>query len=389
MSATEVTRGSRRFVLAGLGFLLCWQAAGLVGAGRRIYVVLGLYGFVLHTVFGKAYALVPSYFDRTLVPVRAPAIHLPLSVVGVGCLAASEGGPTWLRPIGAVLWTGGVTVFLTTLAWTVRDNFTGAETATSDAKANRQPVDRVANAAVPAVGLYLGAGSGLLALDAVGLGTVGPVRVSHLFAAGGAALLLFAVGFRLLPRFLGGYPRRTTVGGVLFAGAVGPALLAVGLPAGPLLIVGAVVEATAVVGFAGSYLRLFARSSRRRVGLSAVAVAVVAGTAGVVLGAAVAVGGYDVGFVAAHYRLNLLGFLGLSIIGVTLQFYPPSVGRHRFADDRTAALGIGLIATGLAGQALGLIVGVSGAVSVGEAATLLGAVVHAWLVVSAHRARAD
>jgi len=388
MSATQVTRGSRRFVLAGLGFLLCWQAAAVAGAGRRTYVVLGLYGFVLHTVFGKAYALVPSYFDRALVPARAPAAQLPLSVVGVGCLAASGVGPAWLRPVGAVLWASGVTVFLATLAWTVRGNPTGAETATSDAKADRRPVDRVANAAVPVVGLYLGAGTGLLALDAVGGTTLGSARASHLLAAGGAALLLFAVGFRLLPRFLGGHPHRTTVSGVLLAGAVGPALLAVGLPAGQLLIAGAGVEATAVVGFAGSYLRLFARSSRRRVGLYAVAVAVVAGTAGVALGVAVAVAGYDATLVGAHYRLNLLGFLGLSIVGVTLQFYPPSVGRHRFADGRTAAVSIGLVASGLAVQALGLVAAVAGAVTVGETATLLGVVIHAWLVATAHRARA-
>ncbi|WP_276273884.1 hypothetical protein [Haloarcula litorea] len=386
MGAAARSRGSRRFVLAGVAFLVGWQVALLSGASRRLVVLLGLYGFVLHTVFGKAYALVPSYFDRTLAWPRAPAVQLPLAVPGVAALAVdSHLGIPWLAPVGWGLWTAGVAVFLGTLAWTVRTNPTGGETGTGDANADRRPVDRVANAAVPVVFAYLGAGS-LLALGrALGLPVPLslPAQVSHLLAAGGAALLVFGVGFRLFPRFLVVPASRRTAAVVVAAGAVGPLCLAVGLRRPPWLAVGAVVETVAVAGFALWFLRALVRSERRRIGFAAVGTAAVAGLLGVALGLHFAFAGRPTGLVAAHYRTMLLGFLGLTVVGATLQFYPPSVGRWRLSTDRTARAAVGLLAVGLAAQLGGLALGVPPAVVAGEAGTLAGAALHTALVVAA------
>jgi hypothetical protein len=385
MSARGRTLQAHRFIHVALLSLVAWQAAALTGVGRGVQVALGLLGFVFHVAFAKAYTLVPSYFDRELAVPRAPTVHLPLSAAGVALLAADGlGGPTWTEPAGAALWTAGVAVFVGALAWTVRDNPTGAETGTGDAKADRRAVDRAANAFVPVVLAYVAVGSYELLAASTGLPTLLDgyrPRTTHLLAAGGAALLIFAVGFRLLPRFLVAYPPRPLVAVVLPAGALGPALLAIGLPAGPVFHAGAGLQAVAVLGFAAAYARLYASSDRRRVGLYGVLAGVAAGAAAALLGLQFAVAGPTAGLAAAHARLNLLGFLGLTVVGATYQFYPPAAGRFRGASDRTALASILALAGGLALQAVGLAAGAGVVVLAGDALALAGGLVYAGLLV--------
>ncbi|QGA81786.1 hypothetical protein [Halomicrobium sp. LC1Hm] len=390
MSPPRVSRWSRRFVGAGAAALVAWAVLAPLGVGRRLAVVLLLYGFVLHTVFGKSYALVPSYFDRTLATPRAPAVQFPLSVVGVVALAVGTrpGVPGVVSTVGAVAWFAGVLVWLGALGWTVRDNRSGAATATGDHQSDRRPIDRVSNAAVPLVAGYLSVGSYALFAGAVGLpaplGGV-PARISHLLGAGGAALLVLAVGFRLFPRFLVAHPPRALVFVVLGAGSVGPALLAAGLDGGPLLVAGAVVEAVAILGFALAYGLLYRRSDRRRVGLRAVLAGVAAGVVTVGLATHLVFVGRAPAVVTLHYQFALVGFLGLTIVGAALQFYPPSVGVWPGSNDRTALASVSLLAVGLLCQLAGLVV--PGATAVGRLAVLAGAVGYAYLLASAFVAR--
>src|SRR6056297_275188 len=173
MSAGLISRWARRFVAASALFLVAWQVVALADAlpatqaetplalPHQTNVVLAVYGFVLHTVFGKAYSLVPSYFDRSLAVPRAPAVQFPLTVVGaVGlALAPLSAVPELVGLLGALSWCAGVAVFVAALAWTVRDNPIGRETGTSDAESHRRGVDRLANAFVPVVLAYLVVGS--------------------------------------------------------------------------------------------------------------------------------------------------------------------------------------------------------------------------------------
>ncbi|WP_225335572.1 hypothetical protein [Halomicrobium urmianum] len=385
----RTSRWSRRFVLAGAAFLLCWQAAALAGAGRRAAVALGVLGFVFHTIFGKAYSLLPTYFDRTLATARWLPVQFALTVPAAALLAVDAAFSAPLAGLaGAVLWTAGVAVFLGTLLWTIRDNLTGRETGTGESKAHLRPTDRIANAVVPVALAYLALGSyGVLG----GRGPVPalldgyPPRATHLLAAGGAALVLFAVGFRLLPRFLAVAPSRRLAAVVLSAGAIGPALLAVGLPAGPLFRIGAAVEAVAVVGFAAGYALLFVRSDNDRVGFYGVLAGAGTGVLAALLGVSFAVAGVDPALAAAHYRLNVLGLLGLSIVGVSYQFYPPAVGRFRGAGDRTALAAIGLVAAGLLVEVAGLTTAVGLAAVAGRALALAGAAVHLYLLAGLFR----
>jgi hypothetical protein len=396
MSRQRVTRWAQRSVAAGAALLVCWHLAALAGAPRRALVALALEGFVFHVVFGKAYSLVPSYFDRQLETAWVPAVQVPLTLAGTVLLAAGAwAGPGWAparvgvtptlaADLGGVLWALGAAVAVAGLAWTLRDNLTGAETATGGVNADRRSVDRVANAAVPFVLLYVLGGA--YALAAPGLGLPSPVdgyppRASHLLAAGGAALLLFAVGFRLLPRFAVAEPPRGAAYAVLPAGVVAPALLAVGLPAGGLLHAGAGLEAVAVVGFAATVAALYRRTDRDRVGFPALLAGATAGVAAVALGLWMAVEGAVIGPARAHLRLNLLGLLGLHVVGAAYQFYPPAVGSHRLADDRTALASIGALAGGLAVQTGGLLAGRRAVVAAGEALGLAGAALFALLVV--------
>jgi len=392
MTAATVSRWARRYVLASAAFLVLWQAAILVGVPRRTEVTLALFGFVLHMVFGKAYALVPSYFDRELAVPQAPAVGFPLVVAGaMGLVTDSLAvGPTWVASVAATLWALGVAVFVGTLALTIRNNPTGSATGTGAANADRRPTDRLANAFVPVAGLYLIAGTyGTLALH-TGLPLLidGYVpRVTHLLAAGTAALLIFALGFRLLPRFLVTSVPRPLVAVVLVAGAVGPLLLAVRLGAGVWFQVGASLEAVAVVGFAVGYWLLFARSDRRRVGFYGVLVGTASGVVGVALGLAFAFGHGTADLVVAHRRLNLLGFVGLTIVGLAYQFYPPAVGTFPGSSDRTALLSIVALAGGLLGQVVGLVADASVVVAGGQVVALAGAVVYVYLLVAVFAAR--
>lgn len=353
MSSERISRWARRFLLVSGLFLVSSQVAVLAGAPRAVEVVLGLYGFVLTTVFGKAYSLVPTYFDRKLAWSYAPAVHLPLATAGVLALAAARwpAGPDALATAGPLLWGAGVAVFLLTIAATIRDNPTGAETATGDAAADRQPLDRLANAFVPVALAYLAAGSYDLVARTVGLPTLLDglsVRISHLLGPGFALVLFFAVGYRLLPRFLVVRPTRSLAAVVLPAGAVGPALLAWGYPAGTVFELGAVAESVAVVGFAITYIRLFLATDRDRVGFYGPLAGVCLGTVGVALGAYFAFEGIDAALALAHLRVNVYGLLGVTIVGVVYQFYPPAVGQWPGATDRTAVATIGALAAGVA-----------------------------------------
>lgn len=386
MSAATVSRWARRFLLAGVTFLVAWQAAALLGAPRGVGVVLGLHGFVLHTVAGKAHSLVPSYFDRELAFPRAPSVTLPATALGVVGMAAAECVrlPDLVDVAAATLWSLGFLGILVTLGWTVRTNLTGAETGTGDHNADRRTVDRVANAFVVVSLAYLATGA--YATIAVELGLPGPVgytpAISHLLAVGGASLLLFAIGFRLLPRFLATHPPRPLVAVVLPAGALGPWLLATGLPAGRRLQWGAVVESIAVVGFALAMAITVLRSDRRRVGFAGVLGGVALGTVGVGLGLTFAYVAATAELVRAHLRVNLLGFLGLSILGATYQFYPPSVSSRRWVDDRTAFVAMTLVAVGLLAEVAGAAATSPTAVTAGRVSTLAGAFLHATILVS-------
>ncbi|HET7325163.1 MAG TPA: hypothetical protein VFJ06_12610 [Halococcus sp.] len=392
MSASNVSRWARRYVIVSALFLIVWQAGALVDIPRESEVLLGVFGFVLHMIFGKAYSLIPSYFARELALARAPMVQFPLTVGGTcGLIVASlQTGPVWIGTLGAIGWGLGVCVFLGVLLWTVRDNLSGRATGTGKTNSDRQPVDRVANGFVPIALLYLVVGS----YETVAIYTGFPTlldgyfpRVSHLLAAGMAALLIFAVGFRLLPRFLVASPPTWLVKIILPTGALGPAVLATTLGSSGLwFTLGAFIEATAVIGFALAYVILFVRSERRRIGFYSVLAGAGSSVLGVGLSLSFAFGHLAPSLALAHFRLNILGFLGLTIVGVAYQFYPPVIGTLRGVSNQAALLSIGSLAGGLLVQVVGLVGQVWSVTLFGELLTFIGAVLYTYQLVAVFHA---
>ena len=417
MSAGATTRGSRAFVAAGVVWFACWNAAVLAGRPRTATVVLGLHGFVFGVIFGKAYALVPTYFDRRLVAPRAPLVHLPLAIVGVGATylgrAAESGGsgsaeatllstlgvtPDTLVAAGALAWLAGVLVFVATLVASVRSNLTGRATGTSGPNIHRRRIDRAANAVIPLVLGYLLWGSLVDALVATELVAPGQATItvadttlalvpagpaaSHVLAAGAATLLLFGIGFRLLPRLLVGDPRPILVGLTLATGAFAPAALVLDFQGGTLFSVGATLLAVAIAGYALTVIELVWRSERRRVGHGVVAAGAVFGLVGVALGWLLGVADLDFAYAEAHYRLAIGGFLGLTIVGVTYQFYPPAVGEYPGVGNRGARVAAAAIGLGLVVDAVGVALAASSVTRTGAGIALAGSLAYAWILLS-------
>ncbi|WP_436343526.1 hypothetical protein [Natronorubrum sp. FCH18a] len=322
-------RRSRAFVATGIGFFVAWHVAVAIGLPRGATVPLGVFGFVFHVVFGKAYTLLPSYFAHDLAVPYAPALHLPLALVGtVGAFASGAGiGPPAVGVVGAASWFVGCLVLVATLGWTVRDNPTGGATGTGTTDAHRERIDRIANATVPVVLTYLLVGSPLPLAAEVGLelpvlAASGPAA-THVLAAGTAALLVFAVGFRLLPRVLVASPKPALVGVVLAAGVAGPALLAIDFRGSTPFRVGAGLQATALVGFAVVVSDLYRRSDRRRVGgrafLGGAACAALVALLGLAFAIVPASSVPPTAF-TAHYRLAVLGAVLYAAVCWTIFF---------------------------------------------------------------------
>ncbi|WP_416841338.1 hypothetical protein [Haloferax sp. DFSO52] len=375
-----------------VAFLLCWRFGTLVGVSRRAEVILALFGFVFHVIFGMAYLLVPSYFGTVLATDRLPVVHLGSSVSGTILLAlsASAVGPPSVETVGALLWGCGVGVFIAALLWSVGDELRRGETGTSTHRAKFEWVDRYANRFIPVAFAYLAIG----AYELVARSTALPgltdgyfPRITHLLAAGFAALLVFTLGVRLAPRFLGVPAPKELTAVVLPAGALGPVLIAFGLSSGSVFVAGALAEATAFICFAALYLVVYFRSERRRVGAESILAGVGSGVAGVSIGLTVAAGPlFDsspvpAGALSAHLQLNLLGFLGLVVVGFAFLFYPPTAGRFRGATARTARMAIAVLVVGLTISVVGRLAGWSVLSSFGDGVVLLGAIGYGYLLI--------
>lgn len=384
------TRAIRWFVVASAVSLVAWQLAALVGAPDRTQLVLGLYGFVLTMVMGQAYWLLPSFFGGDLAIASAPALQFPITVAGVAGLALAPlaAVPDGVAALGGIAWTLGVVIFLVIVGATVAGGLLDGT-----AGPPGSGLERLATGLMPLALVYLAAGS----YETLALSTgVSPLLEgvsasgSHLLAVGTATLLLLAIGFRLLPRFLGAPAPAWLLAVVLPAGALAPALLAVGFDSSPLFELGAAAQAIAVIGFAIAVGGILRRSGSREVGAVGVGVGAVAGVVGVLLGLWFAFGSSaDPVLFEIHQRTNLLGFLGLSIVGVAYQFYPPSIAQFWGGGESTGFASIALLAGGLVLGTAGLALEAGTATTGGRALAAVGAVLFLSLVAGLFRQRAQ
>lgn len=390
MSAATITRGVRLFVLTSALWFILWQIAVFGTDNRRVIVTLAVYGFIFHMIFGKAYALIPSYFDRSLVLPRAPMVHAPLAVFGtIGLTLEATGvSAAWVSIaglFGAFLWGMGCLLFIGTIIWTVRNNLTGNETGTAESKEHLRGIDRLSNALFPFILLFLLIGAGAILARVGEQGsfiTQYPPLITHIFVIGVATLLVFGLGFRLLPRFFVTTPNLIVVAFVLGSGLLGAILLLSDFQGGIVFLLGAVFLLVSLSGFATVMISMYWRSNRRRVGLSTVLVASIIGPVVALLGLHMAITGIHSHIVTAHLRLGLLGFLGLTIVGVSYQFYPPAVSPIRWIDDRVAKLGVLLLVVGLSIEVGGILLLIQILQQSGQIITVGGAAIYGLIILS-------
>ncbi|MFB6284782.1 MAG: hypothetical protein ABEK59_12785 [Halobacteria archaeon] len=374
----SLDRWSRRYIATACVFLVVWRAVEtpwIPAPTGRSGLTLGMFGFIFTTVFAKTYTLVPSYYETRVPSPKTAAIQYPLSTAGVVLMSFWNGA---VYRTGVYLWSLGVLVLLSTAAWSLRGHVLSGDTGTSSDKPERRKTDFAANIFMPVSYLYLAAGT----LSLVLYGTT--AITFHLYGAGSAALLIYSVGFRLLPRFLAVDTPSSLVPLVLPSAAVGPGLLAYGFFTGlqeNVFKIGALLQSVAAVGFLIGYLWMFNATERSRVGLYAVLAAFCFSVVGVFLGLYFAFHGYAPGLTRAHSEVNLLGFLGLTVIGVAYQFYPPAVAGFTGASDRSAAGSVVAIAVGVSLVTVNGLVPHPWLVTAGTVLSFAGSVVYSYIVV--------
>lgn len=378
VASGRVGRWTRAFVgwssisFVGLATLVA------MGSNRFTLAVVGLFGFVLPMVFGMAYVLLPPYVGRTLDQPRLAGLHFGLAVVGFSGLLLWAGGvgSFGVARLGLWAWTLGVVVFVgsigSTAARALRAN-PGSVLRLGD---RPQRTTRLATAMLPialAV-LLLGHVVALALIDSPDAFHLAFPALVHLAGAGFAALLVFALGARLLLGFFHVDPPRSLVAVIVLPGAVGPLLLATQPTGSTWFLAGGILESAAMVAYLGLVASVAVRTDARRPGLAGILLGAVAGVAATGVALGVVRGHLPGALLDLHAVLVLQGFFGLTIAGYAFQFFPVTTGHTPGATPWGARTVIGLLAIGLALDTLGApVTHVAGGTHAGPSVALTGA----------------
>ncbi|MFB6195204.1 MAG: hypothetical protein ABEI80_03470 [Haloplanus sp.] len=339
--------------------MVALQIAFLSDASYRVVAIVGLFGAVLPMVFGMAYLLLPSYVGRTLSTPRLPGVHFLVAYAGTGLLAGHElfelGRPVLLG--GTLLWSVGVGLFVAALLLTVVPAIGATSDGVVPSRTRSGGSTRLAMAAIPLAVGYLLVGTIALLSTLLGAGTplAAPFpTVVHLYATGFVALLIFALGIRLVTGFFHVTPPTLLSWLVLLSGGVAPGVLSVNFWRPPWFAVGAGGELVAMMGYAALVAIVTYRTDRRRVGLYGIGFGALGGVGAVSVAFAAISGRIGALDIATHVTVALDGFLIPTIIGYAYQFFPVTNGRFRGATDRTALATIVLLGAGTVIGALGV-----------------------------------
>lgn len=359
-------------ILASLAYLGIWIGSSLVQtwadlsgdaalvsalSSREWTVLLPGLGFIGLMIMGMAQQFVPLYSGRELWNPRAALVQVSWAAAGVWLLLL---GPSF-ELFGLGLWFAATVLFLFLILMTLRTQ--PLPVRPQGKRPEFMRMDRYGIPMTSAAVLYLIVASAGLFLASPSAAPVVPFAAEnwfsffHLYTLGFVTLMIFGVGFHLFPRFLDTPPRLALAKAILVLALPGPALVALTMPflgdpaAGFVFALFAAVEATAAVLFAILVLDVWWRSERRRPSSAFNAVAGLWLVLGV--GLATLFGIDPVHFLAwapAHGWVNLLGFAGFEILGVTHEILPPftskglrvSRGVTR-ADLVLAVVGLGLV----------------------------------------------
>lgn len=350
--------------LADISGAVEWVAA-LSTTGWTLY--LPALGFIGLMVMGMAQQFIPLYSGRELWSGRGALLQISVAVAGVALLLVDP----LLEPLGLALWLLGTLLFLLWIVMTLRSPKLPVRPQGKRPEFHRMDVLGIpmTSAAV----LYLIAAS-------VGFFLASPTEAPlvpfvaehwfsffHLYTLGFIVLMVFGVGFHLFPRFTDTVPDLRLAKVITVMAVPGPAMVALTLPFldSPsvefVFAIFAVFEAVAAFLFALLVLGLWSRSARRRPASAFNAAAGLWLILGVTFASLFGIApDATLPWVPAHGWINLLGFAGFEIFGVTHEVLPPftSMGlkvsrRVTRADFALANLGLASVVLSVAADVFG------------------------------------
>ncbi len=332
--------------MASLAFLALWIASSLVRAlallagdagltaslsGTDWELYLPSLGFIGLMIMGMAQQFIPLYSGREMWSGRGALLQIAVSVAGVVLLLMDQ---PLLELVGLALWLLGTLLFLLWILMTIRSKKLPVRP--QGKHPEFRSMDVLGIPMTSAAVLYLIAASVGFLLASPSDAPLVPLVADqwfsffHLYTLGFIVLMVFGVGFHLFPRFTDTVPNLRAAKAVTAMALPGPALVALTMPflGSPSLefVFGifAVFEAVAVVLFAVVVLDLWNRSAHRRPASAFNAVAGLWLILGVAFASLFGIAPQlSLEWVPAHGWINLLGFAGFEILGVTHEVLPP------------------------------------------------------------------
>ncbi len=367
-------------ILASLAFLGLWIVSSLVrtwaafvGNGDAVSILsstgwqlyLPALGFIGLMIMGMAQQFIPLYSGREMWSGRGALLQVAVAVAGVALVLASPVVDPILEALGLALWFLGTLLFLLWILMTLRSEKLPVRPQGKHPEFHS--MDRLGIPMTSSAVLYLIAASAGFLLAAPSLGSFAPLAAVqrfasahwfsffHLYTLGFILLMVFGVGFHLFPRFTDTVPRLGVARVITAMGVPGPALVALSMPfldspsAEFVFAVFAVFEAIAAFLFAILVLDLWNRSEHRRPASAFNATAGLWLILGVTLASLFGVAPEaTLQWVPAHGWINLLGFAGFEIFGVTHEVLPPFTSMGLQVSRRVTRVDYALANAGLA-----------------------------------------
>jgi len=268
-----------------------------------------------------------------------PGVHFIATYAGAGLLLGYElfGYGTSFLVGGVILWSTGVAIFTGALLQTILPEMIANPERIRPSEARPQRSTNLAMLAILVALGYLIIGT--IALLSTVNGFLNPFNptfpmIVHFYGTGFVALLIFALGIRLLTGFFHVTPPKLLSWLVLVCGSVAPGILAFNFYQPPWFTIGASLEFIAITAYASLVAIVIYRTDRHRVGLYGIGFGALGGVVsiGIALGNVIGITS-DLN-IASHVIVVLNGFLILTIIGYAYQFFPVTNGQFRGVTER-------------------------------------------------------
>ena len=366
-----------------------WAAVSGDGAlaaalsGREWEFYLPALGFIGLMIMGMAQQFIPLYSGRELWSGRGALVQVATSVAGVALVLAGPLVSPSLEPAGLGLWLFGTLLFLAWIVLTLRSEKLPVRPQAKHIEFHA--LDALGIPMTSAAVLYLIAASvGFLLASPAGAPLVPVAAVNwfsffHLYTLGFIALMVFGVGFHLFPRFVDAVPNVTLARIVATIALPGPVLVALTMPflgdptAGWVFGIFAVLEAASAVLFAVLVLDLWSRSARRRPATRFPAAAGLWLILGVTFASLFGIAPrLTLEWAPAHGWINLFGFAGFEIFGVTHEVLPPFTSMGLRVSRGVTRADFGFASAGLAMLVLSYAATLFGSAAVGGALAIAG-----------------